>query len=923
MRNIFKILSLCFLLILLSTCEFIDVFPTTKVETGQAIPLATSILIEGKIIEISGYGNDDCGFCYATHDKPEINDKKISIGKPIIGSFSTVIEGLNSNTRYYIRAYCNSSKGISYGNTVIMSTQDGVTVLTTTELFNVTTTSVSTGGKITSDGGAQITARGVVWDIKNNPTTDNHTGITIDGKGMGNFTSEIEELNAKTTYYIRAYATNDVGTVYGNQIKLTTSDGTASLTTAKIENVSLTSATSGGEVLDDGGSFITAKGVVWSTSEAPTIEQNDGKTIDGAGIGKFMSNLTNLTPNFNYYVRAYATNSVETRYGNQVSFTTGSTNIVMRTKNISDIKTTSAQSGGIITDDGSAPIIERGIVWNTAANPTIEIHAGKTNNGTGMGEYIAYLTGLTANTTYFVRAYANNKYGTQYGEQMNFTTYDGSISLSTTSVSNIKTNSAISGGNITSDGGSAITARGVVWDIQENPTTEQHQGISNNGTGSGTWISNITELEPNTSYYLRAYATNNAETKYGNQVNFTTPDGMLSLTTASVSDITAISAMCGGFNISDGGSTITAKGVVWSLLPSPSVENHDGITKDRSGTGIYNSYIDNLTPNSTYYVRAYATNSLGTQYGDQLSCTTLDGVISLTTDDITKLSPTSIVYGGNITSDGGAAITTRGVVWSTSENPTLENNEGKTSNGTGTGNFSDNITAFATNTTYYLRAYAVNITGTYYGNQVTFTMPAADGTFGSVTYNGYTYKTVYIGGKEWLAENLRTTRYNDGTEILLVTNAANWSSLNTPAYCWYDNNENSYKDTYGALYNWYAVNTGKLAPPGWHVATDEEWTALVDFVGGTDAAGTYLKSKSGWYNGGNGIDYYGFSAPPGGYRRSDNGNFSISEFYGYWWSATSNDTNTAWRWDMYYSTSAANRNYNDKKYGYSVRCVRD
>ncbi len=194
-------------------------------------------------------------------------------------------------------------------------------VLTTTNSSNITLIGASSGGNITSDGGADITARGVVWSTSQNPTIA-LTTKTLDGTGTGSFTSSISGLTPNTIYYIRAYATNSIGTSYGNEINFTTSSiQLPALTTTAISNISQTTSTSGGTISSDGGGAVTARGVVWGTSQNPTVALTT-KTIDGSGIGAFTSNITNLSPNTQYYVRAYATNSAGTAYGNEASFTT-------------------------------------------------------------------------------------------------------------------------------------------------------------------------------------------------------------------------------------------------------------------------------------------------------------------------------------------------------------------------------------------------------------------------------------------------------------------------------------------------------------------------------------------------------------------------------------------------------------------------
>lgn len=188
--------------------------------------------------------------------------------------------------------------------------------------------------------------------------------------------------------------------------------------------------------------------------------------------------------------------------------------------------------------------------------------------------------------------------------------------------------------------------------------------------------------------------------------------------------------------------------------------------------------------------------------------------------------------------------------------------------------------------------------------------------------DGNVYTTVTIGTQVWMVENLKTTKYNNGIPIPNVTSNSDWGILTSGAYAWYENNQATYKDTYGALYNWYAVNTGNLCPTGWRVPTDAEWTALTDYVGGASLAGTKLKATSGWENGGNGTDDFGFSARPGGYR-DDHGDSDRVGYGGTWWSSTEYSTSNAWGRDMYYNGSNVYRGTGSKSWGFSVRCLRD
>jgi len=193
--------------------------------------------------------------------------------------------------------------------------------------------------------------------------------------------------------------------------------------------------------------------------------------------------------------------------------------------------------------------------------------------------------------------------------------------------------------------------------------------------------------------------------------------------------------------------------------------------------------------------------------------------------------------------------------------------------------------------------------------------------------DGNTYTSVTIGTQVWLVENLKTTKLNDGTQIPLVTDAAEWENLNTMGFCWYDNNEATYKSDYGALYNWYAANNDKLCPKGWHVPSDEEWSTLINHEGGENLAGGNLKEDgfSHWKSPNTGAtSISGFAALPGSYRSAFGTfvNIGLGEM-GYYWSTTEFPADWAYSTIFYHEDIKVLRSANYKENGFSVRCIKD
>ncbi len=457
------------------------------------------------------------------------------------------------------------------------------------------------------------------------------------------------------------------------------------------------------------------RGVCWNTLPNPDIN-SPKKTTVGKGLGEFKSTITGLTANTTYYIRAYAVSALSTVYGNQITVkTTLATTATITTNPITAITTSTAMCGGNVSSDGGSNVSMKGVCWSITSNPTTS--NSKTTDGAGASSFSSTITGLLTNTTYYVRAYATNNSGTAYGSQVSFKTAAITVpTLSTNTVSSITTSTALSGGNITSDGGATITSRGVCWSTSSSPTTSNSK--TSDGTGSNSYSSSITGLLSNTTYYVRAYATNSAGTAYGSQVSFKTSLTIPALSTTSASSITTSTAISGGSITSDGGATITARGVCWSTGSSPTTSNSK--TSNGTGSGSYSSSISGLLSNTTYYVRAYATNSAGTAYGGQVSFKTTAIIVPvLSTTTISSITSSTALGGGNISNDGGGSVTGRGVCWSSSTtSPTISNST--SSNGSGIGSYSCSITGLTANTTYYVRAYATNSAGTSYGSVVSF-----------------------------------------------------------------------------------------------------------------------------------------------------------------------------------------------------------
>ncbi len=692
-------------------------------------------------------------------------------------------------------------------------------------------------------------------------------------------------------------------------------DGIAGVTTSEAKQVNFSTVQISSSLTSvEGVSFISQRGVCWSTNPNPTVA--DAFTNEGSGFGTFVSTIEGLSANTTYYFRSFASNDKTIAYGNEVSFKIIAV-LNIETKAATSIGFTSATIGGKLVSNGEYTIKTKGIFWGVYPG----ISEKSSIIAVDQTDFDYQLINLENSKTYYYRAFALTNEGYVFGEELNFTTLGyNSPSLTTNSITSIGVNSAVSGGVITSDGASPISAKGICWSTSSNPSTSDAK--TNDGSGSDNFSSKLSGLQEGMTYYVRAYATNSKGTSYGNEVSFTTYAlNKPILSTNTITNISSTTALSGGTISSDGGASITAKGVCWSTTSNPTIANNK--TNEGTGASNFSSQLSGLQEGTIYYVRSYATNSKGTSYGNEVSFTTTAiNKPTLTTNTITNISSTRATSGGVISSDGGASISAKGICWSTSNNPTVANS--KTNEGTGVGSFTSQMTGLQEGAMYYVRAYATNSKGTSYGQEVSFTANEM-----LIDIEGNKYKTVNIGAQVWMAENLKTAKYSNGTVIPNVTDNSQWQNNTTGAWAYY-NNDASNNIKYGKLYNWYVVSpttngNKNICPTGWHLPSDAEWTILIDYLGGETVAGGKMKEvgTTSWNSPNTKATNTSlFTGLPGGDRDYD-GNYYHIGINACFWSSTENNANNAWVRLLETNDGYASRYYFGKRNGFSIRCIRD
>jgi len=709
---------------------------SNKVEISTVNPVtkigADSAFAGGTITKDGGETISERGIVWATSSNPTVNNFKRNAGSGT-GNYLIQIDTLLPFTDYFVRAYAINYFGTFYGQQVAFKTIKGVPKFNSSNVVSFEAYLAKVSAFIVLDGGDPVSNRGFCFSKNPNPSLVNGTVIPV-GKGTLYYETTLLNLSPNQKYYVRPYATNNIGTAYGKQVEFTTSVGPAKMGNIQVSSITSTSARFDASILSAEGGNLGRRGFVISKNTEPFL-YNATVIEQGNGIGSYAYTIQNLEKSTMYYVKAFGVNESGVSHTNQVMFTTlGFPNVSTNT-NASNVGYTNFTAQGTVNTDGGSPILERGFCLNTTGNPNV--NENRIRVGGQLGGFQTEYNGLRAATTYYYRAYAINEVGVAYGNLVAVSTRANTQPVITRtpalgSVSNRQINLT---GYLDSDGGLEITNRGFLYSRStSNPSwNDSRLQLSGGYEWSGT-IGNL--INGNVTYYVRSYAVNALGTSLGPVSSFTTPNITIPIVrNGSVSNITATTATISGIVDSDGNGTISFTGFQLSSSPDYSVSGGSGSGSSgsiySSSTKTFSDSFYGLKPNTIYYFQARASNEVNMAYATQSSFKTLCAPATFQSPGILSISKTTtslnLYFNGDVSGDKGPVEI--GVCYSKlNSNPQIGGSNVSTminsitSNNSTFSGGSAYVSGLTPGTAYYVQIYIKNCYGiTYSGAAYTAT----------------------------------------------------------------------------------------------------------------------------------------------------------------------------------------------------------
>ena len=492
---------------------------------------SSSAVLNAEILTNGVPSYSERGFVYALSSNPTLEDTlgKLTAKVTEENIYSATVTGLELGKEYYVRGYAVNEAGVAYStNEVTFKLTQSLPEVTTENPTNISLGSgtATFNGTIENVGDPAYTERGFVYGHDHNPVVEDDNKKEVTGNGVGAFSIKVTELEINTTYYIRAYAINEAGIGYGNEIKLEFDAEKPIVNTKETTDVSIASgtATLNGSIETVGDPAYSERGFVYGFTHNPTIEEDTKKVAEGSGTGDFFANVSGLILNTTYYIRAYAKNVQGISYGNEVSLNFQGTIPTVKTNAVTEISIAggTATLNGSIENVGNPEYSERGFVYALTHNPNIVDDTKKTALGSGTGAFSANVTNLEMNKIYYVRAYATNLQGTAYGNEVTLDFNQVLPVVTTNAVSDIDETTATFNGTVENIGDPAYSERGFIYGKMPVPTLEDDGvlTVSASGTDTGAYARSVSGLEKGTTYYVRAYTKVGTLMVYGNIISF-------------------------------------------------------------------------------------------------------------------------------------------------------------------------------------------------------------------------------------------------------------------------------------------------------------------------------------------------------------------------------------------------------------------
>jgi len=594
-------------------------------------PSFTSIDLKTKILDEGGSTVTEWGIVYSSNPYPTTTDNKIISSTASNTVFSYSLGGLDNAKTYYFRSYAVNRRGESYGiQKIFKPAPFFLPQLDPSSASNITQTEAQLSSYIRKDGGASILESGFVISTNPGPTINDtrvkNTGNSTPDNGVYKLSGGVYNLQHATIYYIRSYAVNSVGLSYGAESSFKTNNYLLPwVSFGGVISTDATKITITGTLIDTGGDPTTVRGFVVGSTVNPTL--NDKVWTDTSLYAHtqdlFTGYITGLNPNQTYHCRVYAQNTMGVVYGTDFTATTKNISApIVDVINIDFLGYTSQFVSSSVIGYGGNDILEAGFVYSTNAVPTINDIKVLCPLNPPDYKLSATLSPLVDGGTYYVRSFARNSIGLTYGTVRMFTTYKIALPVIYGAwTQNATTTTSYVQCGVSSNGGDDLSENGIVWGDNPSPTILDNKLAIDIGRTSGTYYTLLTNLQPLHKYYARGYIKNIKGIVYSPDVTYTTLDYSIPhLDPMTVTGTTTTTISLKDYIGNDGGKPIIESGFVYSSTSGPTLNDNKIVTTgaiNQAGAYVMVYTITGLTHMHTYYIRGFATNSLGTGFGPE------------------------------------------------------------------------------------------------------------------------------------------------------------------------------------------------------------------------------------------------------------------------------------------------------------------